>query len=715
MSTSGDAAIVDSPRRSLQERLSAGREPDHQPPLQTGAAQAPADAGVGTAPTSSRRTNPWTPAAASASQVQQVINPTIGAAKHADTALPSLARSPATGETVQQDIASTPAGRPVATTNQTPTSSALVSSRRGFSAESSRTPTESPSERIATALPARDRLASAVASDSDLLFKRQAPLISVETAGPRTIRIGREATYVVSVHNAGDVAAADLTVTIRVPEWADCMGAKASSGAAQVPQRPIPAADNGGGDGVKAIQWALPRLEAKSSERLSLQIVPRQSRPFDLAVQCTVTPLSSAAVVQVQEPKLAMSLTGPSEVLFGDTKVYTMTLSNPGTGDAENVVIHLSPVTGQGGAPTKHQIGTIKAAANKTIEIELTARQAGKIMIHAAATAEGGLEAEVSEEVIVRRAELEMKIVGGKVKYAGAVATYQIEVNNPGNAPAENVRVAAVLPAGAKFVAASAGGQPTADGAKVQWTISTIRPGGDARLDLKCQVNTPGANRLSVQSTAEGELATSAEEVSQVEALADLKLDVIEPKGPIAVGADVVYEIRVHNRGTKAARDVKVVGYFSGKIDPVAATGGEHRIVPGIVVFNPIVSLEAGGEMSFKVNARAKAPGNHMFKAEVLCETAGAKLGSEHTTLFYGDETISDPTADAKPHEDTPRPLVPKSAFETEQPSRADSAPALQAVPAPQPGSAYAPPKSTGPSTPALPVSPFGVRGNAKK
>jgi uncharacterized repeat protein (TIGR01451 family) len=554
-----------------------------------------------------------------------------------------------------------------------------------------------------------------MASDSDLLFKRQAPMVSVETAGPRTILIGKEATYTVIVQNAGEVAAADLTVTIRVPQWADCVAAKATNGAAQVPQRAMPAADSGAGDGLQAIQWALPRLEAKSSERLSLQIVARQSRPFDLAVQCTVTPLSSAAVVQVQEPKLAMNLAGPSEVLFGDTKVYTMTLSNPGTGDAENVVIHLSPVTGQSGAATKHQIGSIKAGANKVIEVELTARQAGKIMIHATANADGGLEAEVSEEVIVRRAELEMKIAGGKAKYAGAVASYQIAVSNPGNAPAENVRVSAVLPAGAKFVAATAGGQPTGDGAKVQWTIPTIRPGGDARLDLKCQVNHPGANRLSVQSTAEGELATSADEVSQVEALADLKLNVIEPKGPIAVGADVVYEIRVQNRGTKAARDVKVVGYFSGKIDPTGATGGEHRLVPGVVVFNPIVALEAGGEMTFKVNARAKAPGNHMFKAEVLCEAAGAKLGSEHTTLFYGDEAVSDPADDVKPHEDTPRPLVPKSAFEADQPSRVESAPALQAVPTAVPGSAYGPAKPSASAGSPLPVSPFANRSGAKK
>src|SRR4029079_6747923 len=134
---------------------------------------------------------------------------------------------------------------------------------------------------------------------------------------------------------SGEVAAQDVVVTIRVPEWADVVGSKESSGAAQMPPKSSNQSANAGAP-MQAIQWSLARLEAKSKEQLSLQIVPRQSRPFDLAVQWAFTPITQSAVVQVQEPKLAMNLTGPADVLFGETKVYKMTLSNPGTGDADN-------------------------------------------------------------------------------------------------------------------------------------------------------------------------------------------------------------------------------------------------------------------------------------------------------------------------------------------------------------------------------------------
>ena len=254
------------------------------------------------------------------------------------------------------------------------TKPAVISSRRGFSGDA-------PTERIASANPQPQVVSAPPPVGSDSLFKRQSPLISVETIGPRTITIGKEATYNVVVQNAAEVAAQDVTVTIKIPQWADVVATKESTGTAQLPQDPNAAAADGAG--AQGVQWTLPRLEARGKEQSELQIVPRQSRPFDLAVQWTFTPISSYAQVQVQEPKLTMNLSGPAEILFGDTKVYKMTLSNPGTGDAENVSIHLSPLTNQSAPPTKHQIGIINAGDSKVIEVELTARQSGKVSIRA--------------------------------------------------------------------------------------------------------------------------------------------------------------------------------------------------------------------------------------------------------------------------------------------------------------------------------------------
>ena len=68
-------------------------------------------------------------------------------------------------------------------------------------------------------------------------------------------------------------------------------------------------------------RWVLGRIEARSKEKLALKIIPKQSKPFELAVRWDFKPAPSQAMIEVQEPKLTMRLDGPREVLFGKREV----------------------------------------------------------------------------------------------------------------------------------------------------------------------------------------------------------------------------------------------------------------------------------------------------------------------------------------------------------------------------------------------------------
>ncbi len=93
-------------------------------------------------------------------------------------------------------------------------------------------------------------------------------------------------------------------------------------------------------------------------------------------------------MVDVQEPKLVMNIAGPDEVVFGQSKLYRLTLSNPGTGKAENVAIDLWPVGNSSAPPSHHPLGSLRAGESKVVELELTARQGGTVTIHACASAD---------------------------------------------------------------------------------------------------------------------------------------------------------------------------------------------------------------------------------------------------------------------------------------------------------------------------------------
>ena len=60
-----------------------------------------------------------------------------------------------------------------------------------------------------------------------------------------------------------------------------------------------------------SIAWKAGHIDAKSQQRLTIRLVPRQNRPFDLGVRWEFKPTSTQAMIDVQEPKLALKLEGP--------------------------------------------------------------------------------------------------------------------------------------------------------------------------------------------------------------------------------------------------------------------------------------------------------------------------------------------------------------------------------------------------------------------
>jgi hypothetical protein len=213
--------------------------------------------------------------------------------------------------------------------------------------------------------PTKAKLEPAPEGDANVIFARKSPVLSVETKGPRRISIGKEAAYEVTIQNSGDVAAEELIVLIGLPPWADVAAAEASAGTTHV----TPPGAVG-----EPFQWNVGHLDGKSKEKLVLRLVPRQSRPFDLAVRWDYKPAASQAMIEVQEPKLAVHLDGPSEVLYGKKELFRLKISNVGTGPAENVLISLLPVGTGENRPVTHHMAILAAGEERVMEAARQAR-----------------------------------------------------------------------------------------------------------------------------------------------------------------------------------------------------------------------------------------------------------------------------------------------------------------------------------------------------
>jgi uncharacterized repeat protein (TIGR01451 family) len=451
----------------------------------------------------------------------------------------------------------------------------------------------------------------------------------VKTHGKRTIRVGRVATYYITATNSGDLVAEDVVVSVNVPDWAELTRNHATSGIVRVEP-------NSNGDNV--MRWSVRNLQPNVEQRLRIDLIPRASRPIELGVTWNFKSVSAMAKIQVQEPKLQMTVVGPSDIQYGDTKLYTITVSNPGTGDAENVALTLLPINDGSGVPSSRDLGNIKAGSRRTIEVELTARQAGELAVRAKATADGNLQADGKQEVRVRRANLIVEAMGPAKRYAGTPARFTVKITNNGDATAHDVVAAAALPMASKYVRSSNAGIYDQERGRVKWNIGSLRPGAFQVVEVTSVLTGSGSNKLDVRAIGANKLEAAANAVTLVESRADLKLSVEDPAGVISPGTEMTYEVNIVNRGTKAADNVNLVGFFSEGIEPVAIHGWRGDVEVGQVTMQTIPHIAPGQEIVIKVIAKANKPGNHVFRAELSTKVPLTKLAVEEWTVFHSDD-----------------------------------------------------------------------------
>jgi Domain of unknown function DUF11 len=488
----------------------------------------------------------------------------------------------------------------------------------------------SPSLPPTTSGPPAPQTRSAISADSaiprsiqNLMIGGKSAALKVDVTGPQGVTVGKPAPYVINVSNESDASADDVQVRMVLPTWVAIQGAQPTSGEAAVQGDP---------QGMARLVWNLQRVPARGRETLKLQLVTGQGDTFDLAVEWACKPAVARTAIVVRQPQLALSLAGPADMTFGEEKSFILSVSNPGTGDAEHVMVS---VAAGNSPPQQFDAQMIPAGHKKEVPLAVVASQPGAIELQISAVAESGLEARTTAKINVRKADVSLAIEGPPLKYAGSEATYLVSVTNGGSAAADNINLSLALPNGAKYLGGIDGAATTASGLK--WKIASLAPGGERTYEVRLLLSTAGLNRVAVQSqaTASGTANCAAE--TEVEAVSDLKLVVNDPSGPLPTGEQAIYELQVMNRGSQAARQVKIVIQFSDGVEPVSFEGCEARIVPGQVLCQPLAQLGPGEQATLRVKAKAQQAGTHHFRVEVTTTDGDARLVSEGTTRFFSE------------------------------------------------------------------------------
>jgi len=249
------------------------------------------------------------------------------------------------------------------------------------------------------------------------------------------------------------------------------------------------------------------------------------------------------------------------------------------------------------------------------------------------------LQATARAQVAVLQPQLQLRRSGPtKVMFKGEV-TEELEVNNPGNAPANNVTITQVLPPGLDFVGASDGALFDPVGRAVTWRLGQQPAGATRRVVLKAKATAVGEQSTRAVAVADRGLEAKADGLINVEGIPALLLEVVDLEDPVEVGGELTYEIRVVNQGSCACTNIRIVCDVPDGLTPAECTGPTtHRINGTQIDFEPLPKLATKADTVFRVKVRGTQPGDYRFKVQMHCEQMKLPVNKEESSRVYSGQ-----------------------------------------------------------------------------
>jgi uncharacterized repeat protein (TIGR01451 family) len=445
------------------------------------------------------------------------------------------------------------------------------------------------------------------------------PLL-LEKLGPAAIQRGAPLIYEIVARNVTNAPLLNVRIEDELPPGAQFM---------QADPRPEVTGNR--------LTWNVGGLDPGVERRYRVELMPTSVGEIG---SCAVASFSTSSCLRtaVTQPHLVLKKTGPQTVIVGDTAVFELDLTNDGSGPATGVMLYdMLPAGLQHGEgrSIETEIGTVAPGETKHITLETRAIQPGPQLNRAKATG-NGLEACAEATVNVTAPGLTLRKDGPRARFVNREAEFDLEVFNPGNAPATNVQVMDRLPPGLDFVSATDGGAYDANARSITWNVGTLPPGQRRAMHLKVVGKSVGDFVNQAFARGDRNLQAHAEEQLHVEGVAALMLEVVDLDDPVEVGNETVYEVHVINTGTDVCTNLQIVAVSPEGMVPRGGTGPTNARVQGqAVTFEPLDRLAAKAEVTFRVRVLCKTPGDWRFRVYMTADQLRGPVLEEESSRVY--------------------------------------------------------------------------------
>lgn len=449
--------------------------------------------------------------------------------------------------------------------------------------------------------------------------------ILVERGTPEKVALGKPYEYEIRVTNLSDGELSDVTVEEHLGEGVTLNHAEPTASAAKG----------------REAKWDLGTLA--KGQTLSIRVNATPNATGDVANRCEVRYRALVGgTVMVVEPKLSIESAVPAQSLVNEPVGVRFTVTNPGTGDASDVVINGELPEGlqtlDGESAVKIDVGALPAGATREYVVQVKGSATGAYALKAVATSGDGLTAETGEmQLDVRRAELVVETHTAADWLLDRPLACAVKARNTGNGDAHHASVEVTLPEGVTYVGANEA--VVATGRVIRWDLATLPAGQERALELKISASTPGEVELAAKVSADFAETATATTKTRFAGMAALSLEVVDNEDPIAVGGEVTYTITVRNQGSAADRNVHVECAIEEGMALVSAEGATKREGSGdpgrTFSFMSLDTLEPGQSATWQVRVKAEKAGDVRFRASVTSGQMERPVGETESTKFY--------------------------------------------------------------------------------
>jgi uncharacterized repeat protein (TIGR01451 family) len=306
---------------------------------------------------------------------------------------------------------------------------------------------------------------------------------------------------------------------------------------------------------------------------------------------------------------LAINKTGPSLVSVGQVFTYTITISNTGRVQTEDLTLRDAVpdgVTFMSAQPaiTTHDGpdliwtlgGALGPGQSTAVQVTYHADRPGVITNAASVVSPDGQRAETRATTQIAQPGLNAVITGSTVGVINSPITLQIAISNSGSGPATNVRVRADLDPGLEH---------ESQDAAIVSEVGNVNPGETRTIGLTLTPRQQGVLTTRVTATAEGGLTASAQHALTV---SQPRLE-LRQAGPAVVyvggsgSSDPVWTILVSNSGDTPLANVVVRYQLAPELQYVRSDPNGQFLGNGQVVWN-LGGLGARDGRQLQVSAR---------------------------------------------------------------------------------------------------------------